>query len=92
MDFSLVVVQGLYVAKDSVISKACGILVPQPGTEPTSSALEVDSYPLDHKGCPTAHFNCRGKTHKRKGKKDCITEAIKEWQVVSFLEITQGHF
>ena len=29
---------------------ACGILVPQPGTEPASPTLQADSQPLNHQG------------------------------------------
>ena len=31
---------------------ACGILVPKPWIEPTSSAVEAESEPLDHQGSP----------------------------------------
>ena len=43
---SLVVVHGLS------CSTACGILVPQPGIEPVSPALQGRFLPLDHQGSP----------------------------------------
>ena len=33
-------------------SKACGILVPQPGMKPTSPALQGEFLALDHQGIP----------------------------------------
>ena len=40
------------VACELSCSVACGILVPRPGIEPGSPALEGDSLPLDHQGSP----------------------------------------
>ena len=31
---------------------ACGTLVPRPGSEPASSAVKVQSQPLNHQGIP----------------------------------------
>ena len=35
---------------------ACEILVPQPGIEPKSPALEAESYPLASQGSPLSQF------------------------------------
>ena len=50
--FSLMVC-GLYLVAHGLSGPtACGILVPLPGTEPTSPALEGDSQPLDRREVP----------------------------------------
>ena len=51
-DLSLQRMDSLVVPHSLNCSQACGILVPRPGTEPTSLHCKVDSYPLDHQGSP----------------------------------------
>ena len=45
-------VSSVVVARGLSCSMACGILVPRPGIEPASTALEGSSLPLDHQGSP----------------------------------------
>ena len=44
--------------------KACGILVPPPGIEPTPLHWKLKSYPWDHRESPTpGHFSKESQTH-----------------------------